>query len=244
MDNKYLNVSIISSLIFSLILLFSCEPKNTLQAEYREMAEAASKMNHGSLMVINPDSSKIEWEIVNQQGQKVSGKIKTEKGTLILEKERLVAGFFTGNLSSNALKDNQLKYDINQEKTKLFDTIPKFKTEKGSLIRLDIEQSSLQVVRPGFRENFSSASNPDATHLLQVKITFADSARSISLPAKLKKVGKNFNLDASLSMNYMDYGIYFNRFSTDPTKIWNSLIPVKLHLIFSPYTEESKKQFE
>ena len=238
MNNKYLNISTISLVFSSLILLYSCEPKNSLQAEYREMAEAASKLNHGSLLVINTDSSKVEWEIVNQQGQKVSGKIKTEKGTLILEKERLVAGFFTGSLVSNILKDNQLKYDINLEKKKLVDTIPKLKTEKGNLIRLDIEQSSHQVLRSGSKENFSPESDPAATHLFQVKITFADSTRSISLPAKLQKVGKNFILDASLSINYVDYGVQFNRFATNPAKAWNSWIPVKLHLLFSPYVNE------
>jgi len=241
MDNKYLKVSIISSIFLSLILLFSCEPKNTIQAEYKEMAEAASKLNHGSLLIINTDSSSVEWEIVNQQSQKVSGKIKTEKGTLILEKDRLIAGFFTGNLAGNSLKDNQLKSDINLEKKKILDSLPKFRTEKGNLIRLDIEQSSHQVLRSGFRESFNSAADPSATHLLQVKITFADSTRSISLPAKLQKVGKNFIIDASLSINYVDYGVQYNRFATDPAKAWNSWIPVKLHLVFSPYIAESSK---
>jgi hypothetical protein len=241
MDTYYLNFSKISPVFFSLILLFSCEPKNTLQAEYKEMAEAASKLNHGSLMVLNTDSSKVDWEVSNQLGQKVSGKIKTEKGTLILEKERLVAGFFSGNLSSNTLIDNQLKSDINVEMKKILDSIPRIKTEKGKIIRLDIEQSSHQVLRSGFRESFMPGTDPSATHLFQVKITFADSTRSISLPAKLAKTGKNLVLDANLSINYMDYGVQFNRYATDPAKAWNSWIPVKLHLVFSPYLDDKAK---
>jgi len=227
-------------LFLSSIFLLSCETKKGLQEEYIEIAQATSRLSHGRLYVIDVDSSRLDWEVFNQNGKKISGRLGFEKGSLILEKERLVAGFVEGSLLSNKLISNELNLNLNVEKRKLLDSNLVLKTESGNVVRFDIEQSGHQYFKSGFKENVNANTDTSVTHLLQVEFTFADSTRSISIPSKLKKLGSNQILSANLNINFPDFGVKFNRFSNDPNLAWNTSVAVKLRLVFKQYVEVIK----
>ena len=225
------------TLILPLGILLSCESKHGLKEEYKQMAEATSRLSNGKMFVIDSDSSTLIWEVMNQAGQKISGQIQVQKGSVILEKDRLVAGFYSGDVQSGKLFINQTKMDPKTEWKIILDSLPKLRSESGKIFKIEIEQSGHKVIRSGFKEDMSHNLIDKSTHLLQVNLTLADSSRSISMPAKFEKRGQFYVLDAAVSLNHFDFGLLYNRHSTDPTKVWNSVVPVQFHLVFKPYLE-------
>jgi len=224
-------------LAFFLLLVFtySCKEKNGIQEEYRQIAEATSKLSNGVFYIIDTDSSQVLWEVQNSTGQVLSGKITPEKGSLILEKERLVGGFIASSFKNIFILKNEMKLNPTKEKKKLLDSLPKLRSEKAKILRIDIEQSGRQIMNSGFREGINPGIDTSVTHILQVSVLFGDSIKNISLPATLIKKPNRITLNAKSSISYSEFGIQTGRYGSESSRAWNSWIPLKFHLVFKPY---------
>ncbi len=219
------------------LLLFGCmgcRQENSLTEEYRELAKVTEKMKGSSFWVLDSTRSSIRFEANQSSSAMVSGKIPLHKGTLLMEKESVLAGFFEGKLSDCRVEENNSHLDMKAELKMLKDSLPVLFSRQGSRIRADLMQGGKQVQRTGYREPVVSGSGESCTHIFQVKWEFADSVLTIPLPATLKFEKKNTRFAAVADLGYQDFGLFYRRMPGGAS-VWMPLIKCRIELVFKPF---------
>jgi hypothetical protein len=199
------------------------------------MSEASNKMDGSSFWVLDSTSSEIEFELNHQFTQKLKCKLPLKKGTLILEKDRILAGFMEGKLSNIQVLENPQKMEIAKELKSLKDSVPVLYSGIGEIVRMDLIQGGKQVVRTGYREPLPPGVDPKCTHLFQIKWEFADSALSFQLPSIFKPEKNKATLTANFSISYPDFGIFYKRDKATMNSPWQHQIPLKMKLVYLPF---------
>jgi hypothetical protein len=219
-------------LLLCLILPLACQHKPTLQEEYKVIQESASKLRNGKVFIVDSDSSYVEWKLKKEGSPDLTGRFKPSKGTLILENEQIVAGFFEGDLWDGNSFLTKTAFNLAKEKTALLDSFPKLNGEWGRIVRMDITQTGHNIAR----SDYHSISSFDTTSnlVLLSNLTLADSLLPVTLPVKETLSTKRIELKGNFRLNARDFGVLIRPRNPNYKTPWSSEIPLSFHLVFRP----------
>ncbi len=214
---------------------YSCRPKDSLTEEYRELAKVTEKMKGSTFWIVDSSRSFIRFQASQSSAFVVSGKIPVNKGSLLVDKQSILAGFFDCPLSGCRVEEYPKNLDLDAELKMLRDSLPVLFSAPGNRIRVDMMQGGKQSIRTGYRESPAPGSDTSVTHLFQVKWEFADSVLTFSLPASLSIKKKTIDFKSSAGIGYPDYGIAYRRRPGGESPVWMPMISCRVELVFKPF---------
>jgi hypothetical protein len=226
---------------FSTLILFvstffvGCNQKQAVRDDYSLINEAASKLTDASVYVIDTDSSYVSWTINKNEGPALTGSFHPAKGSLVLEKGVIVAGFLEGDLWDNNKADPNNSIDFAKEKKAILDSFPRLQTKDGRNLRFDITQSGRSVLRSDFRLYTGLPEDSIPGYSFQVNMVLADSLLAVVLPFKQSASKSRFKLDCSHVINVQEFGVLSNPKNPSALSKWSPNIPLKFHLVFKKY---------
>lgn len=216
----------------SFLLLCGCNQKSGLKEEYDAINLAASKLPGSKVYIINPSASIFEWALTGDSGRVLTGSFSPEKGSLVLEEDRLVAGFWSANVWDKNKINIKQNVNILLETRAIMDSTPKLKAVDNRTMKFELVQSGRNVLRSDYRSGVGFGIDTSATHILQGNLTIADSTVAVSLPINLKLGKGQVEIKGSFVVNYPDFGVGHRFQNHNPRLIWAKAIPVKFRLIF------------
>ena len=228
----YSRIFILFSLATGLGLFGACNRKQGVDQEYQQISEAASHLSRPRVYTLNSAQSEIVWEATGQNNRFLKGKFTPHIGSMVLENQLLVAGFWSGNLWQNQVFVERRNSIAENDWKALADSTPVLRSEAGKQMRFDISQVSRFVVRSDFRTGYQAGPDSAATHLLQGQLILADSTLPVQLPVKLTIGTKRIEIQGNYTLNYPDFGIGHQARMMEPKLIWNKSIPIKYRLVF------------
>jgi hypothetical protein len=219
---------------FCSFLFWGCTQKQSLNEEYNQIGEAASKLKGAEVFILNTDSSYVTWRSRNRKGTEASGKFRPSKVTLVMEDGGIVACFLEGDLFSDVLPDPNKILNLASEKKMLLDSFPVLQTARGRLIRMDITQSERIVARSDFRQSVSPFTDSIPGISLRCNLELADSLMAVTLTSKQVQQKKRIVLDGTYVLNARDFGLFTIGQNPSIVPLWTPDIPLVFHLVFSP----------
>ncbi len=220
---------------FLFFILFGCQQKSSLLEEYRELAKSSEKMDGTTFWIVDSTQSFIQFQVSQSADFALSGKIPIGKGTLLVEKERILAGFFEGKLSDCKIEENKKNIDLDKELKTLKDSLPRLFSKEGNIVRLDLVQGGKQIIRTGYREALPPGIDPNCTHMFQVKCEFADSVLTLPLASKINQEKNKIEFQASSNIGYQDFGVFYKRLPGGFSSIWMPQIPCQIKVVYKPF---------
>jgi hypothetical protein len=221
-------------LFFAILLFgfFSCADHRDNIDEYQEIREAASKLTGAKVYIIDTSASQMHWRMVNGENKIFSGTFFPEKGSVVVEKGLLVAGFWSGDLWRRSKLDPTMLADAALLQQVLLDSTPILKTASAKSMRLDMEQINRQIIRSDYHNAFNPGIDTSATHLIQASLTLSDSTLSVAIPVKLKIKSERVEITGIYNLNLPDFGIKYNRLNAEGKNRWQGSFPVSFRLVF------------
>ena len=219
---------------FCSLFFWGCSQKQSLNEEYNQIGEAASKLKGAEVFILNTDSSYVTWRSRNRKGTEASGKFRPSKGSLVMEDGGIVAGFLEGDLFSDVIIDPNQILNLASEKKMLLDSFPVLQTARGRLIRMDITQSERIVARSDFRQSVSPFIDSIPGISLRCNLELADSLMAVTLTSKQVQQKKRIELNGTYVLNARDFGLFTIGQNPSMVPLWIPDIPMTFHLVFSP----------
>jgi hypothetical protein len=192
-------------------------------------------MKGSTFWIVDSSRSFIRFQASQSSAFVVAGKIPVIKGSLLVEKSSILAGFFECQLSGCRIEEYPKGLDLKAELKMLHDSLPVLFSAPGNRIRVDLMQGGKQTIRTGYREIPAPGADTSITHLFQVKWEFADSVLNFSLPASLLIKEKTIDFKSFTSIGYSDYGLFYRRRPPGESPVWMPMIACQVELVFKPF---------
>lgn len=226
-----------------LLFLFSCNPSGGTEEEYRQIEETSAGLESSTVLVLDSQASWIGWKIQKTQGPAfLQGKLRFSKGSLVVEKGNVIAGFVESDIWKNSIPDSVPAAYSPKDKAQLCDSFPRICSALGSRFRIDLEQTGRFVARSEFRQDPGAVQDSGWTHQYQFKLTIADSTLPTYCQVRQQITGKEVVVDGLYKLQVRDFGIFVKPRNPHYVPNWYTEIPIQLHLVFRKKEKvESKK---
>jgi hypothetical protein len=220
-------------LAWFLLVLAGCGQKPSLQEEYQTIQESAAKLSNSTVYVLDTDSSHVDWTLRKETGEWVKGSFRPEKGSLVLEKENIIAGFLEGDGWNGSIPEPMKELDLEKEKKIVLDSVPILRTDRGRKVRVDITQTSRSVDRIDFRQTVDTTTQRPS-HILQANFELADSLLPVSILVREKKAKKRIVLTGTHTLHLPDFGVFSTAKHPLIPARYNPDLSVGFRLVFKP----------
>lgn len=224
-------------LLFLGLILASCQPENPVGAEYAAIEQASASLSGASVFILDSTKSEICWTATTPDGQFVKGKIHPNLGSLISEKERLLAGFWSGTWDKVSDITSSPTLQTSSWFKMLLDSNQQLGGFQGKKFHMELTQIGRQIIRSDYKTTPESEEQTGVTHQMQGNLTLADSVLYVTLPAQIKFSPGVISVSGNYSLNYNDFGIFSAFRNVKETAQFKPPVQIKYNLFF----QRSKK---
>lgn len=221
------------SFIIFCFALASCQNENPVKQEYESIEKGSAKLSGAQIFVLDSIESEINWVVSSADAKVLKGTLHPSVGSILVEKERILAGFWEGRLFSGSLIEKPADFEPEAAIKALKDSNQRLYRAKANRFHFDLAQVNRQILRSDFKVSNESNSKETASHIFQGNLSVADSVLFASLPVNLNISPKRIQISGTYRLNYSDFGI----FSKSPEKLEMSTFQpaaeLKYKLIFN-----------
>lgn len=213
--------------------LASCQNENPVKQDYESIERGSAKLRGAQIFVLDSIESEINWVVSSADAKVLKGTLHPTVGSILVEKERILAGFWEGRLFSGILNEKPADFNPQAAIKTLKDSNRRLYRARANRFHFELAQVNRQIIRSDFKVSTESHSNESASHIFQGNLSVADSVLFASLPVNLNISQKRVQISGSYRLNYSDFGIY----SKSPEKLEMSTFQpaaeLKYKLIFN-----------
>ena len=218
---------------FAIAFLAACSQQGGTEEDYRQIEETSAALENSSVYVLDSHASWIEWKVQKTQGPHfLQGKLRLTKGSVVVEKGNVIAGFLESDVWKNANPDSVPSDYTLKDKALFCDSFPRACSPSGSRIRFDLEQSGRFVVRSEFRQDQDVKADSGLTHQYQFKLTLADSTLPTYCQVRQQVNEREVRVDGLYKLQVRDFGIFVRPRNPHYVPNWYTEIPMQMHLVF------------
>lgn len=189
-------------------IITGCRQENPVRAEYEAIEQASASLSGASVFILDSVQSKIAWTATTPDGQFVKGTIHPNLGSLISEKERLLAGFWSGNWDKVSDLTSLPTLDISAAFKTLLDSNKHLSGAQARKFHMELTQIGREIVRSDYKTTPESGEKLEITHQIQGNLNLADSILYITLPVQIQFKPDLILISGKYSLNYNDFGIF------------------------------------
>lgn len=216
-------------------LFYTCQNENPIKQDYEAIEKGSARLRETGIFVLDSLHSVIKWTAKSDDGQFVQGVIHPNVGTLLLEKERVVGGYWEGHWSKGEVKDHSPVLNPDKLMQILIDSNIRLGRNGGKKFRFEISQSNRQVVRTDFKVTQEDSTISRITHQFMGNLLFADSILYATLPVRLEIQPGAIKVDGSYKLNFNDFGVNWKPTKSNSTLSFRPPVLLDYSLVFQPF---------
>lgn len=227
------NRNILLFSLISLIAFASCHRQQDSREVYQQIETGAGKNTKAHIYEIDTLKSKISWSYQLDNGVLITGNLRPDLGSVIVENDMITAGFFEADVWKTVLEKQPDVVTFGNLKKALTDSIPVLKT-KGRKIRMDISQAGRQIVKSEFNTGVPQPENLNS-FALGATLDVADSAIVVNLPISLNINPLQVEIKGLYDLIPSEFGMKKRIIPvTNKAQMNNPLVQVAYTLVFKP----------
>lgn len=220
-------------LFFATLALSACHRQQDSREVYQQIETGAGKNTKARIYEIDTLKSKISWSYQLENGVLITGSLRPDLGSVIVENEMITAGFFEADVWKTVLEKQPDVVTLGNLKKALNDSIPILKTS-GRKVRMDISQAGRQIVKSEFNSGMPQPENL-SSFSLGANLEVADSTVIVHLPISLNINPLQVEIKGNYDLIPSEFGMK-KRITSVPNKALmnNPLVQASYTLVFKP----------
>ncbi|HRH34063.1 MAG TPA: hypothetical protein PKY12_03350 [Catalimonadaceae bacterium] len=220
--------------VFSVfIALSSCQNENPVKQEYESIEMASSKISGARIFVLDSAQSEINWVISRPDAKVLKGVLHPRVGSILVEKERVLAGFWKGPLFESKLIEMPSGFDPQVALKALKDSNRRLNRTEANQFYFDLAQVNRQIIRSDYKVNSEVDSKERVSHIFQGNLDVADSVLYVSLPVFLEIGEKQVKISGRYRLNSSDFGVFSKPSGKNEMESFQPAAELNYRLIFN-----------
>lgn len=215
------------------LLFSSCTQENPVEKEYENIGHSSSKISGVSVFVLDSNASALNWIVARPDGKSIKGTLHPTIGSLLVEKERILAGFWEGNSFDGTDIVSSPGLDLSQLVRTLLDSNRKLRSSVGKKYHFELAQIGRQIIRSDYKVTVEMDSSQSITHIIQGNLQLADSSLSVTLPVFVQLGEKKCEIRGEYKLNYTDFGVNSGPKAHLNVQDFSTPVQVKYRLVFN-----------